>query len=256
MAVVEPGRRDPPRPGPAPARGVPPRARPRPRRRGGRRPARPGRPAAVVRRADRRPSARRSSRPWPRPTATGSPSSLARRRDRRSSRTPRSGSSTWASSRDRPDLLARRPARSERAAEAVGRRPRPRPGRPSSRGSPTTSSRPTRRRLKERIKTLNWELFDRAVGAADLGGPRGADEAGRASGSSPSRDATPEELQALRAALEKPFADRLLLWQKTKNDLVEEMGTALQMPGWGTSSPSRSPTGSRCSRPASGCRSA
>ena len=42
-------------------------------------------------------------------------------------------------------------------------------------------------------------------------------------------------MQALRAALEKPFADRLLLWQKTKNDLVEEMSTALQMPGWGNS---------------------
>ena len=43
------------------------------------------------------------------------------------------------------------------------------------------------------------------------------------------------ELATLRAALDKPFADRLLLWRKTKNDLVEEMNTALQMPGWGNS---------------------
>ena len=35
--------------------------------------------------------------------------------------------------------------------------------------------------------------------------------------------------------LDKPFADRLLLWKKTKTDLVEEMSTALQMPGWGNS---------------------
>ena len=47
------------------------------------------------------------------------------------------------------------------------------------------------------------------------------------------REASSEELQALRAELEKPFADRLLLWQKTKNDLVAEMDSAIQMPGWG-----------------------
>src|SRR5262249_13490219 len=34
---------------------------------------------------------------------------------------------------------------------------------------------------------------------------------------------------------DKPFADRLLLWRKTKQDLVEEMSTSLQMPGWGNS---------------------
>ena len=37
------------------------------------------------------------------------------------------------------------------------------------------------------------------------------------------------------AELDKPFADRLLLWKKTKTDIVEEMSTALQMPGWGNS---------------------
>ena len=42
-------------------------------------------------------------------------------------------------------------------------------------------------------------------------------------------------MQAIRAALEKPFADRLLLGKKTKSDLVEEMSTSLQMPGWGNS---------------------
>src|SRR5581483_6073866 len=31
------------------------------------------------------------------------------------------------------------------------------------------------------------------------------------------------------------FAETLLLWQKSKNDLIEEMSTALQMPGWGNS---------------------
>ena len=49
------------------------------------------------------------------------------------------------------------------------------------------------------------------------------------------RDAAPEELPSVRAELDKPFADRLLLWKKTKTDIVEEMSTALQMPGWGNS---------------------
>jgi Cu(I)/Ag(I) efflux system membrane protein CusA/SilA len=49
------------------------------------------------------------------------------------------------------------------------------------------------------------------------------------------REATPEDLRDIRAGLDKPFADRLLLWQKTKLDLRDEMDSALQMPGWGNS---------------------
>ncbi|MFO0890944.1 MAG: efflux RND transporter permease subunit [Isosphaeraceae bacterium] len=47
------------------------------------------------------------------------------------------------------------------------------------------------------------------------------------------REAAGEELKSLRAEMEKPFADRLMLWQKTKNDLVAEMDSAIQVPGWG-----------------------
>ena len=39
-------------------------------------------------------------------------------------------------------------------------------------------------------------------------------------------------LQALRADLDRPFARRLLLWQKTKADVVQEMDSVVQMPGW------------------------
>jgi Cu(I)/Ag(I) efflux system membrane protein CusA/SilA len=49
------------------------------------------------------------------------------------------------------------------------------------------------------------------------------------------REPAEGELPALREALDGPFAVGLLLWKKTKSDLVEEMGTALQMPGWGNS---------------------
>ena len=97
------------------------------------------------------------------------------------------------------------------------------------------SSRPTSaRRLKERLTSLNWELFDRAVGAANWAALEELLKAGRAiklDGRAPASG----ELAELREALDKPFAAKLLLWKKTKNDLVEEMSTALQMPGWGNS---------------------
>src|SRR5262249_4573046 len=90
------------------------------------------------------------------------------------------------------------------------------------------------RRLKDRVKSLNWELFDRAVGAADwaalqsllkIGGQRRRT----------ARAAAPCDLADLRSALDKPFSVGLLLWKKTKSDLRDEMDTALQMPGWGNS---------------------
>jgi len=88
------------------------------------------------------------------------------------------------------------------------------------------------RRLAERIKSLNWELFDRAVGIVNWAAIEALSKQG---GDRQSTPPTKEELQALRTTLEKPFADRLLLWKKTKADLVEEMSTALQVPGWGNS---------------------
>src|SRR5262249_42201165 len=49
------------------------------------------------------------------------------------------------------------------------------------------------------------------------------------------QEASEADLASLRATLDKPFAERLLLWKKKKSELVEEMSTALQMPGWGNS---------------------
>jgi copper/silver efflux system protein len=40
-------------------------------------------------------------------------------------------------------------------------------------------------------------------------------------------------MQALRAELDPPLSRRLLLWKKTKADLVKEMDSSVQMPGWG-----------------------
>jgi Cu(I)/Ag(I) efflux system membrane protein CusA/SilA len=135
--------------------------------------------------------------------------------------------------RDRSGLLT--PIRSplERAAEAAGEL--------LGLAKPTLYSRLADRlaaahenRLKERMQSVNWELFDRAVAATNWAAIDELTKLGRDRKFAARVPAT-EELQALRADLDQPFADRLLLWQKTKQDLVEEMSTSLQIPGWGNS---------------------
>jgi len=75
--------------------------------------------------------------------------------------------------------------------------------------------------LGERVRELDGELLDRGAGVFDwalieeMARPR-------ASG-----------LPALRASLDGPFARRLLLWRKDKEDLVQEMDQVVKIPGWG-----------------------
>jgi Cu(I)/Ag(I) efflux system membrane protein CusA/SilA len=135
--------------------------------------------------------------------------------------------------KDRPDLLTPPPTVLERAKAAAGDL--------LGFAKPTPFTRIAEQlhashshRLAERVKSLNWELFDRAVGTANWGALEELTRLGRRRNLL-AREAAPGELEALRTTLEKPFADRLLLWKKTKTDLVEEMSTALQMPGWGNS---------------------
>lgn len=90
------------------------------------------------------------------------------------------------------------------------------------------------RLLHEHVKSLNWELFDRAVLAANWAATEELMKRGQAH-KLVAREPKPGELKQLSGTLEKPFADTLLLWKKSKSDLVEEMSTALQMPGWGNS---------------------
>ncbi|MDB5349278.1 MAG: putative silver efflux pump [Planctomycetota bacterium] len=90
------------------------------------------------------------------------------------------------------------------------------------------------RRIKDRVKSLNWELFDRAVVAANWSAMEELTKLARDRKLTP-RDPTTGEFMELRARLDKPFAEGLLLWKKSKTDLIEEMSTALQMPGWGNS---------------------
>src|SRR5262249_13596337 len=130
--------------------------------------------------------------------------------------------------RDRPDLLSPRPRPLEHAADVAGDI--------LGFSKPTLFTRMAEhlaseheRRLEGRTKTLNWELFDRAVEVSTGSALDELTKLGRER-KLLVKEATGEDLKALRTFLEKPFSDKLLLWQKTKNDLVEEMSTALQMP--------------------------
>ncbi|MDO8631889.1 MAG: efflux RND transporter permease subunit [Phycisphaerales bacterium] len=84
----------------------------------------------------------------------------------------------------------------------------------------------------ERVKVLNWELEDHAAGAmvwALLETLLSQADAGNLIDKK-SQDA---DLQKLRAANEEDFRRRTFLWRKLKSDLVQELDSELQMPGWG-----------------------
>ncbi len=91
-------------------------------------------------------------------------------------------------------------------------------------------------RWTKRVHQVDYEVFDQAVGAYDwycLEAIR--DEAlplGLWSGGKERADDEPA-LKALCAELDPPFAHHLFLWRKTKPDVVDEMSSVMQMPGWG-----------------------
>lgn len=83
-----------------------------------------------------------------------------------------------------------------------------------------------------RSKVVNWELEDQARGAmvwSLLENLRRQAKANNLITKEPS-DA---DLQRIRQEREPQFAKSVFLWHKTKNELVKEMDSALQMPGWG-----------------------
>lgn len=110
-------------------------------------------------------------------------------------------------------------------------------------------------RWADHVKQWNWQLFDRAVPlytwqaieqlqkkSQSLGlwsGPtqaRRASEGTAAISDSPSlarRAGVEDELAALRDELTPAFAKRTFLWQKSKDGLLKEMDTVIQVPGWG-----------------------
>jgi Cu(I)/Ag(I) efflux system membrane protein CusA/SilA len=104
------------------------------------------------------------------------------------------------------------------------------------------------RRWVGRLSELNREIFDQAVGAFDwycleelqksakdngnwTGPP--ATQGDTVSKPAIATDEAIRQLHDLRAELDGPFARRLLMWTKAKADIVKEMDSALQIPGWG-----------------------
>jgi Cu(I)/Ag(I) efflux system membrane protein CusA/SilA len=87
-------------------------------------------------------------------------------------------------------------------------------------------------RFKSHLRTINWQLFDAAVpGATWLAIEELLKQARERK--LVARAPSDEELRSLREELAKPFSERLFLWRNEKKDLVDEMGTTLQVPGWG-----------------------
>ncbi len=84
----------------------------------------------------------------------------------------------------------------------------------------------------QRVKILNWELADQAPAIFNdllidnlLKSAAGTEYAGL----KPQADAR----GSLRASLDAPFKKSLFLWTKSKDDILKEMDSELQMPGWG-----------------------
>jgi len=89
-------------------------------------------------------------------------------------------------------------------------------------------------RLHAWTRSVNDEIFDRAAGAYVWYAIEELLKAATDQGLG-RHDAPPPlaDLQEVRAELERPFARGLLLWKKEKGDLVKELDSALQVPGWG-----------------------
>ena len=135
--------------------------------------------------------------------------------------------------RDLPGLMTPSPTFRERVV-AVARELIDLPKRTLDSGLTDRLAERFHERLKARLKTLDWELFDRAVEVADQAALEELVTLARGAGLL-TREPSVGELEALRVTLDKPLARRLLLWRKTKPELVEELNSALQMPGWGNS---------------------
>lgn len=103
-------------------------------------------------------------------------------------------------------------------------------------------------RWAKHVKEFDWELFDHLVpffsGTATDELLRKAAEMKLATNRQESiaaqaeKDARPlflvdEQVAQFVTEINQPFAERVLLWRKSKDSLLKEMDTVLQVPGWG-----------------------
>ena len=85
----------------------------------------------------------------------------------------------------------------------------------------------------ERVKSLNWELIDMAGPAYTWQAVAQLAALSQQKGLWTGGEVSTEKLQNLRREAEGDFAKNLFLWQRTKDGLIKEMDTVVQMPGWG-----------------------
>jgi Cu(I)/Ag(I) efflux system membrane protein CusA/SilA len=83
-----------------------------------------------------------------------------------------------------------------------------------------------------RVKVLNWELEDHAYSDMIWALLEALRDHAASSGSL-ADNPTNEALQKIRDGQEPDFHKRVFLWHKLKSDIVKEMDSELQMPGWG-----------------------
>ncbi len=87
-----------------------------------------------------------------------------------------------------------------------------------------------------RLKQLDWELQDRAPGwlaCAAVEALAAHAKERKLLGKDVKEEDLPARLQAVRAERESAIGKDLFLWKKLKSDIVQEMDSELQFPGWG-----------------------
>lgn len=132
---------------------------------------------------------------------------------------------------DAPDLLALTGSTWDQVASFVSEQWGIRP--PGLVASLTeTLARREHDRTAEWLKSLNWELFDRAVVVATEVTVRELTRLGRERRLL-TREPSAQEIESLLATLQPPLSQRLFLWRKTHEELVKELDTAANIPGWG-----------------------
>jgi len=84
----------------------------------------------------------------------------------------------------------------------------------------------------ERVKMLNWELQDKALDAMVWNLLEGLRTYAR-NNQLLVKEPADSDLQSIRGDSARAFGKRTFLWHKLKADIVKEMDSELQMPGWG-----------------------
>ncbi len=84
----------------------------------------------------------------------------------------------------------------------------------------------------QRIKLLNWELEDQASGTLIKSLLNSLHHQAQINGVL-ARNPSEDELQTICRTREPKLKKQLFLWHKFKTDLVKEMDSEVQMPGWG-----------------------